>query len=320
MSSDQSSNATQGIRDLVSGMTAGMVGKIVEFPFDTVKVRLQTQVPQAGNFYYNGPIDCFVKIFRDEGIKGYYKGMTTPLLGAMAENAVLFTINGQMQTFLKGKSNRKLHIYEHFFCGAVAGLFVSFVLTPVELVKCRLQIQQGINSGPARYSGPIDVVKQTIKEAGFFGMFKGHSATLFREIIGNAVWFGCYESTCHAMIPEGKTKDSLQAYQLICAGALSGCVYWGIPYPTDVIKSKMQTVNQQQVLEIRNILGITSTSKSMELSFSDVFRFIIKTQGFKGLYKGLAVTLCRAVPANAAIFYVYELVSRNLKLYTHNNN
>jgi len=49
---------------------AGVAGKFVEFPFDTVKVRLQTQPLDVPIF--KGPFDCFRQTIRNEGFLGLY--------------------------------------------------------------------------------------------------------------------------------------------------------------------------------------------------------------------------------------------------------
>lgn len=48
-----------------------MVGKVVEYPFDTVKVRLQTQSVQ--NPVFRGPMDCLKATIKEEGVKGLFK-------------------------------------------------------------------------------------------------------------------------------------------------------------------------------------------------------------------------------------------------------
>jgi hypothetical protein len=80
------------------------------------------------------------------------------------------------------------------FAGAGAGFGAAFVLTPFELVKCRLQVQNSLSSGFRAYSGPIDVIVQTVKTEGIIkGLYRGHLSTLLREIPGNFVWYGTYE-------------------------------------------------------------------------------------------------------------------------------
>ena len=64
----------------------------------------------------------------------------------MAENAVLFAAYGQFQRLLAGQEKRELSLLDLSLAGAGAGGVVSFVLTPVELIKCRLQVQNSINT------------------------------------------------------------------------------------------------------------------------------------------------------------------------------
>ncbi|CAB4034577.1 mitochondrial basic amino acids transporter-like, partial [Paramuricea clavata] len=48
--------------DFFAGSIGGVAGVIVGHPFDTVKVRLQTQPSSS----YSGMIQCFSKIVREE--------------------------------------------------------------------------------------------------------------------------------------------------------------------------------------------------------------------------------------------------------------
>lgn len=51
---------------------AGMVSKVFEHPFDLTKVRLQSQVLDT-TARFNGPIDCLVKTWKNEGLRGLYR-------------------------------------------------------------------------------------------------------------------------------------------------------------------------------------------------------------------------------------------------------
>lgn len=61
--------------------TAGVLGKSATYPFDTVRKRLQVQGFGEGRLgmgetpKYSGMSDCFVKIYRTEGVKGFFKGI-----------------------------------------------------------------------------------------------------------------------------------------------------------------------------------------------------------------------------------------------------
>ena len=51
---------------------AGIVSKVFEHPFDLTKVRLQAQVLDA-NARFHGPLDCLVRTFRNEGVRGLFR-------------------------------------------------------------------------------------------------------------------------------------------------------------------------------------------------------------------------------------------------------
>lgn len=68
----------------MAGIFSGATKLAVGHPFDTVKVRLQT----APEGKFKGPIDCVMQTFRKEGIRGFYKGATPPLIGWMCMDSV----------------------------------------------------------------------------------------------------------------------------------------------------------------------------------------------------------------------------------------
>jgi ornithine carrier protein len=79
----------EAIKDIVCGSVAGVVGKYIEYPFDTVKVRLQSQ-PDSLPLRYTGPLDCFKKSLQRDGFIGIYRGISAPLVGAAVETSTLF--------------------------------------------------------------------------------------------------------------------------------------------------------------------------------------------------------------------------------------
>jgi hypothetical protein len=79
----------EALKDIVYGSAAGIVGKFIEYPFDTVKVRLQSQ-PDGLPLRYTGPLDCFKQSLKQDGFAGLYRGISAPLVGAAVETSSLF--------------------------------------------------------------------------------------------------------------------------------------------------------------------------------------------------------------------------------------
>jgi hypothetical protein len=83
------SPALRFCKDVGAGTVAGVAVCLVGHPFDTLKVRLQTQ--SIRNPVYSGTWDCFTKTVKWEGISGLYKGVGSPLVGQMFFRAVMFS-------------------------------------------------------------------------------------------------------------------------------------------------------------------------------------------------------------------------------------
>lgn len=291
-------------KDLTSGTIGGAAQLVVGHPFDTIKVMLQSQ-PAAipGQLpKYSGAMDAVRKTIAGEGPRGLFKGMGAPLATVAALNAVLFTARGRMESLLRSEPGAILSAKQQVVCGAGAGVAVSFLACPTELIKCRLQAQNalsesGSSTRAVKYGGPIDVAKQVIKsEGGLRGLYKGLVPTLAREVPGNAVVFGVYEGL-KQYFAGGTNTSELGKGSLIVAGGLAGACFWLSVYPTDVVKSVIQVDDY----------------KNPKFSGSvDAFKKIFASEGIKGLYRGFGPAMARSVPANAACFLGYEVVRSNL--------
>jgi len=251
-----------------------MAGKLVEYPFDTLKVRLQT-----GS--YSGAVECVTSVIKEEGILAFYRGLATPLVGSGLEVSTLFFGFRLMEKLLKKPEEREMTLGRVFLSGAGAGLGSTVILTPVELIKCRLQVKND-------YAGPIDCIKRTVAAEGVSGMYRGALSTMLREVPGNGAWFAAYHFFGRTLAGKESVKDGTQMTQL-CAGGLAGMFYWGVPYPLDTIKSEVQTMPR----------GTSTWAVGMKL---------IQQRGIAGLYRGCGVTLVRAFPGNAVTFWMYERV------------
>ncbi|KAG0353058.1 hypothetical protein BG005_007587 [Podila minutissima] len=322
----------QSLKDLAFGSMAGVAGKFVEFPFDTVKVRLQTQPLDVPIF--KGPFDCFRQTIRNEGFLGLYNGLSSPLVGAMLENAVLFVGYRRAQDAIRefvavpdadGTGDAApLSISMLCLSGGISGVFASMVLTPVELVKCKLQVQQighlytkDSKTGPkpkALHSGPLSVIRHIYTQNGLRGFYLGHFPTFLRETGGGAAWFGSYEAVCRLLIsheqavaPVGTTvtQADLTAPQLMLAGAIAGMAYNFILFPADCIKSHIQT--QDELRSHHTIRGVPAPRQGFIATGKEIFR----SEGIRGLYRGCGITVARSAPSSAVIFLTYEMLSRH---------
>lgn len=304
------SQSTEAIKDIVFGSIAGMLGKIVEYPFDTVKVRLQSQ-PDHLPLRYAGPLDCFRQSIHQDGVRGLYRGVSAPLLGAAAETSCLFFSYRVAQDVIrvfraptsKSKADDKLPLSQLVAAGAMSGAVTSLILTPIELVKCRMQVPLTSSMDPSLRNasiGPAVVIRDVYRREGLAGFWRGQLGTLLRETGGGAAWFGCYETFSlffrqRAQAATGEKDPSLPIWQSMIAGAGAGLGYNFSFYPADTIKSKMQTGDLASI-----------GANGGRQTFFGVGAALYRTHGLKGLYRGCGITLLRSGPSSALIFTIYE--------------
>ena len=98
----------------------------VGHPFDTVKVCMQTQ--SRVNPVYKNSIHCAQSIWRNEGLRGYYKGVASPLAGQMFFQAMKFAAYGQSLRVVKNAfGTEQLDGFGFFCAGFMAQAFGSLV-------------------------------------------------------------------------------------------------------------------------------------------------------------------------------------------------
>jgi hypothetical protein len=126
------------------------------------------------------------KIIREtythEGFKGFYKGMGSPLMTIPLVNSIVFASYEFAKRGMGVPLGEECTFSQSLVAGMFGGFMNSFVLSPIELVKCRLQVQRECKK-TAYYKGPVDCLRKILVEEGVRnGLFKGLASTLAREI------------------------------------------------------------------------------------------------------------------------------------------
>ncbi|KIJ15327.1 hypothetical protein PAXINDRAFT_169133 [Paxillus involutus ATCC 200175] len=301
------SPALSAAKDIAFGSIAGIISKVFEHPFDLTKVRLQSQVLDA-TARFDGPIDCLVKTWKNEGVRGLYRGLPAPIVGAMVENATLFLSYTQLQNAIRWMNARPPSqdptLPELALAGAGAGAITSFLLTPVELVKSALETTPiKAQSLP----GPISVLMSVIRNTGFRGLWLGQTGTLIRETGGGSAWFACKEFVGMQLIKRRAeasgtqlTRKDILPWESALSGACAGGVFNLSLFPADTVKSTIQT---EEELRPRG-KGVPPPT------FFGTAKALYKAQGMRGLYAGCGITVARSIPSSAIIFLIYDGLSK----------
>lgn len=255
---------------------------LVGHPLDTVKVHMQTQ--NHHNPLYRSTWHCLTTIAKQDSLRGLYRGMSSPMAGVAAVNAIAFGVFGNVQR-LTGDPNS---FRSQFLAGAAAGFCQSLICSPMELIKTRLQLQHTI-PGAIQFKNPFQCLLHIWRKEKFRGVFRGLGITAARDVPGFSSYFVFYE-----MMTKNTANPS--ALHTLMAGGMAGTLSWLVTFPIDIIKSQLQAD------------GMTGESKYKGVW--DCARKGYREEGVRFFTRGLASTLIRAFPMNAACFLVVSWTMR----------
>ncbi|CAG9330231.1 unnamed protein product [Blepharisma stoltei] len=105
-------------------------------PLSIIKLRMEA--PQFNQ--YSSVSDAFVKIFREEGIRGFYKGLFSNLLRDLPYSALAYAFYEQYSMFIYYITGMdKGYSLNNFVSGVSAGFTACLITQPFDIMKTRLQ-------------------------------------------------------------------------------------------------------------------------------------------------------------------------------------
>ena len=195
-----------------------------------------------------------------------YNGILPPLIGIALEKSIVFGF------YDLAKKNG----YNNFTSGLIGGFMSTVIVVPVDRLKIIMQNKGTITK---------DILKPT-------SLYKGFSITLFRETPGFGIYFTTYNYLSDRY---NKEKNLIKTFYF---GSLSGLNSWIFIYPSDLIKTRYQSVCK-----------ITNPS---DATIFNVIKTIYKQNSFIGFYKGFSLAIMRALPLHGGVFLGYEFSKKYL--------
>mmetsp|Transcript_11013 Transcript_11013/g.22427 ORF Transcript_11013/g.22427 Transcript_11013/m.22427 type:complete len:377 (+) Transcript_11013:167-1297(+) len=299
-------DASTAMASLLAGSIGGAIGVGASYPFDTLSTKAQVSTGREENHLGFGR--NFIKIWKSEGIGGFFDGVLITMIGQAIIKAIQFATNEFTFLWLEKNSSIKSTIIKMGTAGIVSGLVSSFVVSPVELVKVRMQSQnkqalkkkddgyKNENSfeTPKIYRNEIECARWLIKTEGWCALFShGLWITIIREIPSFAIYFVVY-----GMLAKSSMAAALGEHMApLIFGAIAGWAMWIPTYPIDIVKTieQVQTPKNGQ------------KGKGM-LTSGQITAKLYRAGGVMAFFDGLEPKLARAAIKHAVTFWVYEIV------------
>ncbi|XP_059641756.1 mitochondrial arginine transporter BAC2 [Cornus florida] len=283
-------------KEFVAGGFGGMAGVMAGYPLDTLRIRQQSSSSGSA---------CSIlrNVVASEGPLALFRGMGAPLASVTFQNAMVFQIYAVLsRAFDSTVPATDPPSYKGVALGGFgAGAIQSLILSPIELVKIRLQLQSKNHRRPQEadcHRGPVSVARSIVRTEGLRGIFRGLTITMLRDAPAHGLYFWSYERMREKFHPGCRKTGQESVDTMLIAGGLAGVASWVCCYPLDVVKTRLQAQSE--------------SSPSKYTGIVDCFHRSVKTEGYSVLWRGLGTAVARAFVVNGAIFTAYETALRFL--------
>lgn len=209
--------------------------------------------------------------------------------------------------------------------GGIAGIIGVTCVFPIDLTKTRLQNQR---NGQQIYKSIWDCLGKTLRSEGYFGMYRGAAVNLTLVTPEKAIKLAANDFFRHHLSKDGK---KLTLVKEMLAGCGAGTCQVVITTPMEMLKIQLQDAGRLASCQkaAAGIQSLTQSAKHLntipvisraynvgpvlatqKLSATQIASELLRTEGVKGLYKGLGATLLRDVPFSVIYFPLFSNLNK----------
>lgn len=234
-----------------------------------------SSIPSASSQHQSSshPRTGLRSLWRSEGVKFMFAGAAGPILGLAFIDSAFFGGYGAVMQQLGQDRQDPTMLSRVFLAGAASGATCALLQTPIEVVKCRAQAERSPGQNGAKL-GSFKIARLIAQKDGLRGFYIGGLMTACRDGISSGIFFWGYfvfrrllrgeepfRSASSLSIPPSSTIpdappppstgsfytngkiDKKEVGRILLAGGLAGSLSAVIPYPFDIIKTRLQTSN-----------------------------------------------------------------------------
>ncbi|TPX57606.1 hypothetical protein PhCBS80983_g03746 [Powellomyces hirtus] len=326
------------LRHTAAGAAAGLLSSVLVCPLDVLKIRIQNQVHKNGVVpKYHGTISGVQIIWKEEGIRGLFRGLGTTTIAYIADRALWFAAYNRIKTTLAtsaGRSPEDAGTLVHLNASVAASMLTMAFVNPLWVIRTRIMVQSTVPGETVRwhYNSTWHALSSIIKEEGGSALYKGITPSLL-GITHVAVQFPLYEKLKVVMRKlehkKGRYAEDLSATSILLASAGSKMIASIVTYPHEVLRTRLQTQSARKLLtHIPDKIcegpncppdtrppGPPPAPKYAEPKYRGLVhatKVIMREEGWRTFYRGLATNLIRTVPSSALSLWMYEVLVQRL--------
>jgi len=193
-----------------------------------------------------------------------------------------------------------LPTWTNFVIAAAGGTSGWMFVHPFDVLKVRLQINEGVKVSPLKAMADI------FKQEGVQGLYSGLSAAVTRQCTYTTLRLGLYDTFRNKLAP-GTSKSNLPLWQKLCCGLGSGGLAATLCCPVEVALVRMQADGSAPV----------ESRRGYKHAFDAIIR-VAREEGVPTLWRGVGPTVVRGMVVSATQLATYdqakEMLNSSFKL------
>ncbi|OLY77693.1 Mitochondrial dicarboxylate transporter [Smittium mucronatum] len=264
------------------GGAASCLAVLFTHPMDLLKVRLQTAKGHGEGF-----VHVISSIVKNQGINGFYKGLSASLLRQATYSTVRFGVYEESLKVLKrpdGTVSNFASIFSGMLGGAIGGVFGN----PADVANVRMQNDGSLPLNQQRkYKGVLDALFRMVREEGPRSLLVGVTPNITRGILVTGSQVGTYDIFKKILVKQGMDPANISTH--FSCSVLAALVATTVCNPVDVAKTR-----------------IMNSSTKLYSSLGDALLTISRTEGPMALFKGWTPSFLRLGPQTVLVFVFLE--------------
>jgi len=293
------SSSTEFILNFLVGGVPGAVAKTTTAPIERVKLLLQTQdanpkiisgeVPR-----YKGIVDCFARVFREQGFKAFWRGNLTNIIRYFPTQAFDFALKDPIKDMFP-RANKRTEFMKFFIINMTAGCLVGAgslcVVYPLDYARTRLASDVG--KAKQQFNGLMDCFQKTVQRNGIAGLYNGIGVSVIGIIPYRGVYFGLFDTLSGYNPYQKSDSNVVRAYSKFSCALFSTISAGYASHPFDTVRRRLQMQSEKPRKEW------------IYQGTADCFNKIFREEGTAGLFKGAGANAFRTVGA-ALVLVLYD--------------
>lgn len=228
-----------------------------------------------------------VQVGRTEGLHGLFKGLVPCILREMSYSSIRLGLYEPTKELLGGSDRHNTPLWMKVSAGAITGSVGSYLTTPIDLAKVRLQADV---SGTA-HGGTRDILKRVYaQEGGWAGLWQGWGPNTLRAGVLTASQVPSYDHIKHSILNAGLMQEGLPLH-MVCSTA-AGFISALTTTPVDLIKTRLMNQGGDGARMYRGVSHCISS--------------IVAEEGAAALMKGFWPNWIRIAPHTTVSLIVFE--------------